>query len=277
MNTECVIVELQQGTSQWLAWRHNGIGSSDAPSIMGENRFQSASMLLQEKRGSVILDSVQNEAMALGTKLEPEARKLYIAKTGKDVRPVCVQSSRYDWLRASLDGLSTNQDTVVEIKCGASAYSILSQSRSVPDYYYGQVQHILAVTGLESLDFWCYWPDNPALLLRVERDDTYIELLLSKELEFWNLVNQSTTRRRTVLINMVDTSNPEEDNYRLRSVMRLLLEFPGQDSVQIEIASNGLRTRLEMPLVTTAFCPELEERLAALVGDGQARVMNQRA
>jgi hypothetical protein len=51
--------------------------------------------------------------MALGTKLEPEARKLYNAETGKDVRPVCVQSSKYEWLRASLDGLSTNHDAVV--------------------------------------------------------------------------------------------------------------------------------------------------------------------
>ena len=193
MNSNFIVVELQQGTSQWLTWRHNGIGASEASTIMGENRFESAAMLLQEKRGSVILDSPQNEAMALGTRLEPEARELYIKKTGKDVRPVCVQSSTYDWLRASLDGLSTNHDAVVEIKCGASVYRRVSQSHSVPDYYYGQVQHILAVTGLDSLDFWCYWPDSPALLLPVERNDTYIQRLLNKELEFWNLINQTDT------------------------------------------------------------------------------------
>jgi putative phage-type endonuclease len=190
VNTNFVVVELQQGTRQWLVWRHNGIGASEASAIMGENRFKSASMLLQEKRGTVILDSFQNAAMALGTQLEPEARNLYIAKTGKNVRPVCVQSTRYDWLRASLDGLSTNHDAVVEIKCGASVYRRVSQSGCVPDYYYGQVQHILAVTGLYSLDFWCYWPDNSPLLLSVERDDKYIESLLGKELEFWSLVNQ---------------------------------------------------------------------------------------
>ena len=112
------------------------------------------------------------------------------------------------------------------------------------------------------------------MLLSVERNDTYIERLLSKELEFWNLVKQATTTRRIVLINMVETGNPEEDTQKLHSAMLLLLEFPGQDSVQLEITSNGQRTRLDMPLVTTSFCPELEERLAALIGDGQARVMN---
>jgi putative phage-type endonuclease len=190
MTTNFSLVDLQQGTSEWLTWRHKGIGASDASTVMGQNRFENPSVLLQQKRGPVILDSFQNEAMARGTQLEPEARKLYIATTGNEVRPVCVQSFRYDWLRASLDGLSTNHDAVVEIKCGASVYRRVSQSRTIPDYYYGQVQHILAITGLDSLDFWCYWPDNPPVLLPIKRNEPYIERLLRKELEFWNLVNQ---------------------------------------------------------------------------------------
>jgi putative phage-type endonuclease len=188
MTTNFSLVDLQQGTAEWLAWRHKGIGASEASTIMGENRFESPSELLKQKRGPVILDSFQNEAMALGTKLEPEARKLYIATTGNAVRPVCIQSFKYDWFRASLDGLSTNHDAVVEIKCGASSYRRVSQSHTIPSYYYGQVQHILAITELDSLDFWCYWPENPPVLLPVKRNEPYIERLLRKELEFWNLV-----------------------------------------------------------------------------------------
>jgi len=162
-------------------------GASDAPTVMGENPFNSAAQLLQEKRGPV-RSFGQNAAMARGTELEPEARRRYIAKTGRDVRPACLQSTRYDWLRASLDGFAINHDAVVEIKCGASVYRKTSQSRNVPGYYYGQLQHILAVTGLDSLDFWCYWPSSPELLLHVGRDNAYIERLLEKELGFWNLV-----------------------------------------------------------------------------------------
>ena len=157
---------------------------------MGENRFKSAAQLLQEKRGPA-RDSGQNAAMARGTRLEPEARRLYVAKTGRDVRPACLQSTRYDWSRASLDGLGINHDTVVEIKCGQSAYRTASQTRCVPTYYYGQMQHILAVTGLDSLDFWCYWPGYPALLIPVPRNAAYIERLLNTELEFWNHVNEN--------------------------------------------------------------------------------------
>lgn len=184
-----IIIELQQGTTEWLEWRHNGIGASDASTIMGENRFKTAAQLLQEKCGPA-RDYGQNAAMARGTELEPEARRLYRQKTGKEVRPACLQSTRYNWLRASLDGFAVNNDGVVEIKCGQSAYRTASQTRAVPNYYYGQVQHILAVTGLDSLDFWCYWPGCSPLLIPVARNNGYIERLLKRELEFWNLVQR---------------------------------------------------------------------------------------
>jgi hypothetical protein len=48
----------------------------------------------------------------------------------------------------------------------------------------------LAVTGFDSLDFWCYSPGHPELLLRVVRDDGYIDRLLSRELELWNHVQR---------------------------------------------------------------------------------------
>jgi putative phage-type endonuclease len=187
-----IVANIQQGTDTWIEWRHNGIGASDASTVMGENRFKSYSQLLQEKRGPA-RDFGQNAAMARGTELEPEARRLYIAETGRAVRPACLQSTRYDWLRASVDGIATSGDAVVEIKCGQSAYRTAKQTRSVPDYYYGQMQHILAVTGYDSLDFWCYWPGYPALLIPVPRNNDYIQRLLKSELEFWNLVQQNAS------------------------------------------------------------------------------------
>ena len=221
--THFTIVPLEQGSAAWLEWRGQGIGASDAPIVMGESPFMSAEELLREKRVSFKRDLVhdfgqnstfeqglvhdfgqdtvfeqglvhdfgQKSAMALGTELEPVARRLYIAQTGREVRPVCLQSTRYEWLRASLDGLAINHDAVVEIKCGRSAYRITAQTRSVPTYYYGQVQHILAVTGLDSLDFWCYWPGYPPLLIPVPRDASYIVRLLNTEREFWTRVQRN--------------------------------------------------------------------------------------
>ena len=189
--TYFTVVNHEQGSDAWREWRRNGIGASDASTIMGENRFKSVSAILREKLGTA-RDFGQNVAMARGTKLEPEARRLYVAKTGREVHPACLQSTRYDWLRASLDGLTIKHDAVVEIKCGQSAYRTTSQTRSVPDYYYGQMQHILAITGLDTLDYWCYWPGCTPLLIPVPRSPSYIERLLNTELEFWNRVQRNT-------------------------------------------------------------------------------------
>jgi putative phage-type endonuclease len=130
MNPHCVIVELQQGTPEWQEWRHRGIGSSDASIIMAENRFKSGADLLREKRGPA-RDFGQNEAMARGIDIEPEARSRYAAKTGRTVEPACLQSTRYDWLRASVDGLASTCVAVVEIKCGRSLSSAIP-SRRIP-------------------------------------------------------------------------------------------------------------------------------------------------
>jgi putative phage-type endonuclease len=183
------LVKHEQGTPEWLKWRHNGMGASDAPVVMGENPWKTADELLREKRGPA-RESFQNAAMARGTLLEPEARRLYTSRTGRSVHAACLQSSKYAWLRASVDGITAEGDSVVEIKCGESVYRKTSQYGCAPDYYYGQLQHILAVTGLQSIDFWCYLPGLPELLVPVQRDEKYIEELLKAEFEFWKDVQR---------------------------------------------------------------------------------------
>jgi predicted phage-related endonuclease len=45
------IERLEQNTPQWLRWRMEGIGSSDAPVIMGEGAFKSRHLLWAIKTG----------------------------------------------------------------------------------------------------------------------------------------------------------------------------------------------------------------------------------
>jgi putative phage-type endonuclease len=176
-------INLIQGTEEWLAWREQGIGSSDAPAVMGENPWKSPERLMKEKVEGCRVPATA--AMSRGIVLEPEARRAYEMTVGVEVPPACLQSTRYEWLRASVDGLAGDGSLVVEIKCGERAHQHSFETGEVPDYYYGQLQHILAVTGLESIDFWCYLPDRPEVHLCVERDDPYIERMLEEEFRFW--------------------------------------------------------------------------------------------
>ena len=184
------IIDFEQGSQVWLEWRNHGIGASDAPVIMGENPWKKIGKLLQEKRNPPIT-GFKNQAMIRGIRLEPEARTAYNSETGYDVSPLCIQNIAHEWMRASLDGISTDGSVVVEIKCGRSVYRKTTASHKVPSYYFGQLQHILAVTGLTTIDFWCYLPGKPNLLVPVQRDDKYIEKLILKEYEFWKLVQQN--------------------------------------------------------------------------------------
>jgi len=186
-HAEYICVDFEQGTAEWLEWRDSGIGGSDAPTIMGENPWKDASLLLSEKLGDVEPFS-GNAATRRGTQLEPEARELYEQIKNISVEPICLQSTKYPWMLASLDGMSSDRSTVVEIKCGEGVYQKTASTRKVPQYYMGQLQHILAVTGLPSIDFFCYLPSRDPICLTVERDDAYISRLIVAEEAFWRQV-----------------------------------------------------------------------------------------
>lgn len=187
MSANYSIIDLTQNTPAWIEWRHRGIGGSDASAIMGENRFKQRHDLLAEKKG-LPRDFGQNEAMATGTALEPEARALFCQTAGMNFSPICLQHNTHEWLRASLDGMSVCRGRIVEIKCGKSVYRHAAETGLPPSYYMGQLQHALAITGLPAIDFYCYWPNCRPIHLTINRNDAYIARLLAEEEKFWKEV-----------------------------------------------------------------------------------------
>ena len=186
-------IELDQSTGEWLSWRRGGIGASDAPVVMGLSPWQTDRELLLLKTGQRS-EQPANGAMERGKRLEPVARLAYVRQTGIDVAPVCVQSREHSWMRASLDGLSADGRHVVEIKCPGERDHRLAASGSVPEKYFPQLQHILAVTGLTEICYWSFRFEHTALL-KVARDEAFISRLLEKEAEFWTRVCAVTAGR----------------------------------------------------------------------------------
>ncbi len=171
-------ITLEQGSSAWLAWRNEGIGASDASTIMGENRFKSREKLLHEKIHQI--NELTNAAMMEGTRLEPQARVAYEKSVGFNVEPLCIESLEYPLLKASLDGISQKRDSLVEIKCGKRAMREALRG-IIPKYYYGQLQHQLMVSGLEKINYWCYRPENGGVLLEALHDSSYIRKLFKNK------------------------------------------------------------------------------------------------
>lgn len=194
------IIPLEQDTPEWYAWRQEGVGASEARTVLGKNPFQSEKTLLQIKihkqhKGN---RKFSHAAAERGKALEPEARQAYIAKYGIHVRPLCVQSTKYDWLRASLDGMSLDGQLAIEIKSGRSDYAAMSQRGNIPEWHHWQLQHIMAVTGLPSIDYWGYDPDRGGVRFVHERNEHSITEMLEKMHSFWQKVQQGRLQFTTL-------------------------------------------------------------------------------
>jgi putative phage-type endonuclease len=182
------VLHFEQGSEEWLEWRHTGIGASDASTVMGDNRFESPEQLLYAKKNRI--NEPPNEAMKKGTRLEPIARDLYISETGIEVVPLCLQDKKYPWIIASMDGITEDFTHIVEIKCGKSAYWQARKRIGPPDYYYGQLQHQMMITGLKEVDYFCYWPGETSVLQVVKRDENYIKSMFRAEQAFMRRLNE---------------------------------------------------------------------------------------
>ncbi len=195
------VVDLQQGTADWLRWRHDGIGASDAPALMGQNPWRSTAALFAEKvapprygfarprrPAPVVADLFGAPPQREDNGLEAQARRLYRQQHGSAVAPLCLVSQERPWQRASLDGIDLAEQRLLEIKCGSATYAEVARSGRVPGHYVGQLQQTLAVTGWDSIDFWVWLPGRPPLLIPERRDEGYIATLNACGAAFWTRV-----------------------------------------------------------------------------------------
>jgi putative phage-type endonuclease len=174
---------LSQGSSEWHAWRRKVIGSSDAPTVMGENPWASADYLLREKLG-LKKPFEGNAATREGQRLEPDARCALSVEYGVDLNPAIIQDSELPFIAASLDGLAEDNSQIFEIKCGESAYAKVRATKEVPDYYVAQLQHMLMVSNHQTLVYAAYRPGQPLLTIEVKRNSKYIDRLRRAEQSF---------------------------------------------------------------------------------------------
>ncbi|NBV71953.1 MAG: hypothetical protein EBR60_07925 [Burkholderiaceae bacterium] len=180
-------VNFDQGSKEWLGWRRMGIGASDAPVIMGENPWKSSNYLLEEKLGRK-KEWSGNEATRSGQLNEPAIRQYLAKKFVFEINPCCIECNEISWMKASLDGISNAGNRVFEIKFGKKVYAEVAKTKTVPKYHYGQLQHILAITGLSFIDYCCGWEGEQPIHLQIPRDDSYINKLIEMEHLFWKRV-----------------------------------------------------------------------------------------
>src|ERR1700740_2581354 len=137
------IERLPQNTAEWHRWRQQGLGASDAPVIMGEAAFKTPRMLWSIKTGRMQEDTPGPAARG-GRELERRARLVYEQEVGIQMEPLCLVHDQLEWMRASLDGLSFDGSTVLEIKCPVNTRDRVAATQGrVTAQYYAQLQAAL--------------------------------------------------------------------------------------------------------------------------------------
>ena len=191
---------IEQGSQEWLALRSGKVTASKAADVMSSittagYRNYLADLVVERLTGNKT-ESFINAAMQWGVDQEPLARAEYEVKTGNFVDQIAfVDHPTIVNFGCSPDGL-VGDDGLIEIKCPNTATHIdYVMQDKVPTKYIPQIQCQLAVTGRKWCDFVSFDPRLPdglqILIVRLERDDEYIEKLEARVVKFLDEVNSA--------------------------------------------------------------------------------------
>ncbi len=180
-------INLIQGSQEWLSWRKGKITASIAPIVMGDSPYRTKQELWKEMAGFAE-PQVQNDAMKRGNTLEPIIRKMMIDKLGYDFQPKVFQSSKYEWLGCSIDGIYLYENEIIallEIKTSNKIDHALAAIKQVPKKYVAQLQTIMEVLDFDQI-IYCSYHNEELIYFDVKRDQAYIDKMIPNLKEFWD-------------------------------------------------------------------------------------------
>lgn len=177
-------------TPEQIAERRKGIGGSDAPRIMSGDWLT----LWQEKTGRREPEDLSNSLpVQLGIYTEPfnahwfERQTGFPVARGETVKGQVRVHPVLPFMRANLDGLTTLGSGKVATWQGKHTNPFGSPTE-ILERTYPQLQHEMAVAGLEVSALSVLYGNSKWDWFEVERDLDYTAELMAREEEFWSYV-----------------------------------------------------------------------------------------
>lgn len=186
--------EAETDHEKWLETRNAGIGGSDASVIMGLNPYKSPYQLWLEKTGQAEAPDLSHvQAVYWGSKNEANVADWFQETTGKKARKLGTLRSRaYPFMLANVDRAVMGEEAGLEIKTAGVSQAKKWKGDEIPDAYYCQCLHYLAVTGADRWYIAVLIGGNDAIYKVVERNDDDIKAIIEAEADFWHLVETNT-------------------------------------------------------------------------------------
>lgn len=183
-----IIHDVEQGSPEWLKVRLGVPTASCFHRIvtpkgkLSEQADDYAGFLIAEWLLGCPLDGVETQWMQRGHDLEAQAVEAYEFQTDRAVSTVGFVTTDDGRYGCSPDRI-VGEDGLLEIKCPApQTHAVYMAKRTVDRHYFPQIQGQLLVTGRQWVDIQSYYPGLPAVIIHVERDAEYLDLL-SKSLD----------------------------------------------------------------------------------------------
>lgn len=201
------IINLIQGSPNWLEWRRSGIGASDIAAICGVCPYRSALDVYNDKMG--FKEQKQNANMARGSQYEDEARRVFNRNRVTPFVPIICESDKHSYFRASLDGYDQFTRYILEIKIPNRKVLDMARYDQIPIHYLYQIQWQLMVTDSPVAFYFCYNPDTlESYTVDVFPDEEIINTLIDKGVEFWfdNILKEIPPKDKSDRKVIIDTS-----------------------------------------------------------------------
>ncbi|MGK9250857.1 YqaJ viral recombinase family protein [Paenibacillus humicus] len=175
--------------AEWLKLRKAGIGGSDAAAVAGMNPWKSPVGVYLEKTGQIVSPEA-GEAAYWGNQLEDVVAREFATRSGFKIQRSnkLYRHKDHPFMLGNVDRLITDGSKrrgILEVKTTNAWASADWEDGKIPDHYAIQLQHYMAVLGLDYGFFAVLIGGNRFEQRYVERDETVIKALIGIEREFW--------------------------------------------------------------------------------------------
>ena len=170
---------------EWLKVRKLGLGGSDMAAVLGLSPWRSPIDVWLDKTSDTV-EEKESEPMYWGNVLEEVVAQEFAKRSGYKVRNnnFTLQSDEYPYLLANIDREIVGLDAGLECKTANAFKANEWDGDNVPDAYYIQCQHYMAVTGKASWWIAALIGGNTFVYKEIKRNDEVIQAIIDTGAEF---------------------------------------------------------------------------------------------
>lgn len=181
-----LVSTLKLDKEEWLKYRKQGIGGSDAGAVCGMNPYRTAIQVYQDKISEETED-FDNEAMRQGRELEEYVARRFTEATGKKVRRANAMFYNEDhpFMLADVDRMIVGENAGLECKTASPFMADKWADGKIPLSYQLQCYHYMAVCNADAWYIAALIFGQKFLFYKIERDEEVIADLIRIEQDFW--------------------------------------------------------------------------------------------